>query len=57
MKRPVKKKRTNRELYERVVRSSQAAALNENLSPELRSYYAGVALHYDNRLTNIEKSV
>lgn len=51
-KRPVKKRTPRRELYERVVRTSQAAALDESISPGLRSYYAGIALHYDKKLTS-----
>jgi hypothetical protein len=48
-----KKREARRELYGRVVETSKRGALNENLDPKLRAYYAGIALRYDKRRSQL----
>jgi hypothetical protein len=43
------RKKVPKELYERTAQTSAKAAMNENLAPGLRAYYAALALHYDKK--------
>jgi len=44
-----KRAKARRELYERLAHASYHAAMDKTKPLELRQYYAGISLYYDNK--------